>query len=146
MESPFYSNHNGNHYNKTFTLFLEPILVPFEQTYINAITVSCMPPGPLAAMVKMMSLPKLSPFVSNNDSVLVPNFGCTFVLMRYPVGFSNKKISDYMFSHDIPALFSYLENNGYTINTSTTKMMNESRVLIRGISTSDRRMICFVSY
>jgi hypothetical protein len=97
-------------------------------------------------MVKIMSLPKLSPFVSymNNQSEL--GFGCSYILMRYPN--FNKKCSNYMYSEDIPALFSYLMNHGYTINNSVTKMMNGSRIFVgNGYgSTSDKRLICFVSF
>jgi hypothetical protein len=114
-----------------------------------------MPLGPLASMVKTMSLPKLSPFDSytNNRSEL--GFGCSYILMRYSHpnshSHSNKKGSDYMYSEDIPAVFSYLTNNGYTINNSITKMMNGSRILVGNGSSSssssnDKRLICFVSF
>jgi len=145
MESPFYPNSNNT--SSTFTLFLEPVLDSFSQKYIQIITLSCMPPGPLASLVKIMSFPKLSQFTY---SFYNSNFGCSYVLTRYPNVSNTSKESTYMYSDDIPAVFSYLVINGYTIDKSFTKMMNGSRVLVGGVSntrfSSDRRMICFVSY
>ena len=154
MESPFYpSGSTASTTSGSFTLYLEPILDSYSQTYRQVITLSSIPPGPLASMVKTMSLPKLSPFVSytNNQSEL--GFGCSYILMRYPNGYSHpnshshskKKGSDYMYSEDIPAVFSYLTNNGYTIDNSITKMMNGSRILV-GNGSNDKRLICFVSF
>ena len=144
MESPFYpstASMNGG----SFTLYLEPILDSYSQTYRQVITLSCMPPGPLASMVKTMSLPKLSTFVSYTNDRSEFGFGCSYILMRYPNSHSHKKGSEYMYSEDIPAVFSYLTNHGYTIDNSVTKMINGSRVLV-GNSSGDKRLICFVSY
>ena len=157
MESPFYSqtqcNTNGT---CIFTLFVEPILDSYTQTYLNVITLSNMPLGPLSEMVKMISLQKLSPFmeIGTNSGILNNGLGlgCTYVLMKYPVkgGGVPKSIDGYMRPDDIPALFSYLSSNGYTIDNNLTSMMNKSRVLIGGVSdtrfSGDRKMICMVSY
>jgi hypothetical protein len=143
MESPFYPSTSSG----SFTLYLEPILDSYSQTYRQVITLSCMPPGPLASLVKTMSLPKLSPFVSNMNDRSEFGFGCSYVLMRY--SHFNKKSSTYMYSEDIPAVFSYLTNHGYTIDNSVTKMMNGSRVLVgngSGSNSGDKRLICFASF
>ena len=52
-----------------------------------------------------------------------------------------------MFADDITAIFSYLTSNGYTIEKSISKMMNESRVVIgaNGIN-GNRSMICIASF
>jgi hypothetical protein len=159
MESPFYPSSSSG---ASFTLYLEPILDSYSQTYRQVITLSCMPPGPLASMVKMMSLPKLSPFATNNHSFM--GTGCSYILFRYPVTGSGsasgniitKKGAEYMYSDDIPAVFSYLTNHGYTIDKGVTKMMNGSRVLVgsgasggsgsASGSDSNRRLICFASF
>ena len=157
MESPFYPSSSSG---ASFTLYLEPILDSYSQTYRQVITLSCMPPGPLASMVKMMSLPKLSPFATNNHSFM--GTGCSYILFRYPVAASayniiTKKGAEYMYSDDIPAVFSYLTNHGYTIDKGVTKMMNGSRVLVGSVgsggsgsggsaSDSNRRLICFASF
>ena len=53
-----------------------------------------------------------------------------------------------MGADDIPYLFGYLAENGYTIQTDLTKMMNKSPVQIGGISSrrvsGNREMICIV--
>ena len=55
-----------------------------------------------------------------------------------------------MGADDIPAVLSYLQSNGYTIDTSITKMLFKSRAVIGGVAESrmsgDRKMICMVSY
>ena len=53
MNSPFASS------NSIITMYLEPILHPFFQTYIDIITLSAEPPGPLADMVKLINFPKI---------------------------------------------------------------------------------------
>ena len=148
MESPFYPN--GQIENGSFSLFLEPILDSYSQKYLQVITLSNIPPGPLASMVKMISLEKISQFVSSNNTTMNGlGMGCTYVLMRYSSNSNVKKESNYMFADDIPAVFSYLIRNGYTVDKGITKMMNGSRVLIGGVSdvrySGDRKLICFAS-
>jgi hypothetical protein len=41
---------------------------------------------------------------------------------------------------DLPNLFTFLSNNGYVVDTSMTKMMNESKVQM------DNSLLCFISY
>jgi hypothetical protein len=103
-----------------------------------------MPDGPLRNLVKLMSFPKLSIFNSGfkNGS----NSDCIFVLQRYLCSNLNNlnRYENYMFADDITAIFSYLTSNGYTIEKSISKMMNESRVVIG--SNSNRSMICIASF
>ena len=153
IESPFYPN--GIHStNKVFTAYLEPILDSYSQTYINVITLSGMPEGPLGQMVKLMSPPKLSTFIdmpSNNNIRNSLGFGCTYILMKYPArSFSStvKDINSYMTADDIPAFFSYLKSHNYYIDTDITKMMNKSKAQMGGISetrySGNRKMLCIV--
>ena len=55
-----------------------------------------------------------------------------------------------MGADDIPSVFGYLQNNGYKIDTSTTTMLQDGRVLIGGVSdrrySGNRRMIAMVQY
>ena len=128
MESPFSKTN-------TISMFLEPILDPFSQTYIDAITFSDMPPGPISTMVKRLSLKKLSEFhpVNSNSNL------CSFILLRYPVSYSN---DSYMGLTDIPSIFSYLRSNGYIIEDGLTRMIQ------RGGFTTDfqKQTICMFSY
>jgi hypothetical protein len=147
MESPFYPSSFSS---SIFTLYLEPILDSYSQTYLNVITLSDKPQGPLSQMVRLMSLPKLSNTMYSGYSGLM-NPTCTYVLMKYPVSGSSgvpKNTDCYMRADDIPAIFSYLTRNGYVIDTNMTSMMNKSRALLGGISdvrfSGDRKMICIV--
>ena len=55
-----------------------------------------------------------------------------------------------MTKEDIPDLFSYLIQNGYVIDTSLTKMMNQSAISYGGPSSTrlsgNRSLICMVRY
>ena len=143
MESPFATA------NSSVVLYLEPLLNTYCKTYQNVITLSSIPSGPLADLVTPISSAKLSPF---QDSV----GSCVFVLLRYPKnvcggGRPSFKNSDYfMGADDIPSVFSYLQSNGYSIDTDLTKMLNKSRITIGGVSetrfSGDRKMICMIRH
>ena len=159
MESPFYPAESS-----IFALFIEPILDPYSQTYLNVLTLSDNPQGPLANMVRLISLPKLTQSVSAGSYSGLNGLSCTRVLMKYPVkGFGAsgasgasgatgvpKNTDCYMRSDDIPAVFSYLVKHGYVIDTSLTTMMSKSRALLGGVSdtrfSGDRKMVCMVSF
>jgi len=146
MESPFYPNGITGK-NQSFVMYLTPIYDSQTQTYMNIITLSCMPDGPLGSLVKLKSFPKLSIFSTNgngNGNNNINSTNCAFVLQRY---YSSKSTNEYMFADDITAIFSYLTNNGYTIEKSISKMLNESRVVIGSNGTNgNRSMICIASF
>jgi len=159
MESPF-GQGNGKG-NGTFVLYLEPILNTYYKTYQNVITVSDMPHGPLADMVTLINLPKLSSFqeasVFSSPSLGRGMGSCFHVLLRYPKSVCSgngcsisigKNTDIFMGADDIPSVLGYLVANGYKVDTSITKMLQNSRVLIGGASerrfSGDRKMICFV--
>ena len=143
MESPFYPN-GGNGASSCVTLYLEPYLNTYCNTYHNVITLSSYPAGPLSAMVSRMSVPKLSIFYDTNTHF---DNECKYFLMRYPCSNGGSTRSCGMKSQDaflndgdIPAVFGYLNNNGYAIQTSLTKMMNGSSVSM------GKKVICIFSY
>ena len=135
MESPFANS------NKTFVVYVEPFRNNYYKTYQNILTVSVRPPGPLDAMIKEISFEKLSPFErsgSLNEGIM-----CSHVILRYPrnsVNSSAKNPDMYMTSDDIPSLLSYLHENNYEVDTSMTKMLQQSRIP----TTENRRMVCMV--
>jgi hypothetical protein len=55
----------------------------------------------------------------------------------------------FMGKDDIPAVFSFLLENGYQINTDLTKMLFDSRIDMGGIAdrrfSGDRKMICMIT-
>ena len=150
---------SGSGGSTSVVLYLEPIMNSYYKNYQNIITLNAMPAGPIQDMVVPMSMPKLSEFQSASAfSSYQSNNQCTFVLLRYPKNSSSSyssvktfKNSDaFMGADDIPAVLSYLQSNGYTIDTSITKMLFKSRAVIGGVAESrmsgDRKMICMVSY
>jgi hypothetical protein len=131
---------------KSFVLYLEPVLNTFAQEYMNVITLTAIPPGPLKSMVSMLNAPKLSPFQE-----LSP-FGtaCIHVLMRYPgkTALSSMRGSDsFMGADDIPAVLGFLVENGYQVDTDLSKMMMKSG-LLGGVSnySGNRRLIAMVRW
>jgi hypothetical protein len=56
----------------------------------------------------------------------------------------------FMTAEDIPALFSYLETNGYIIDRSLTQILIDSKINIGGASacrySGNRQMVCMFSY
>ncbi len=146
-ESPFDSN-------QSFVLYLEPIYNSYLQIYQNVITLNCDPSGPLSKMVTQINYPKLSPF--QQASPTFSGCPCVFTLLRYPVskiGSGNgafKYNNAFMTADDIPSVFSYLNTHDYVIDTSTTTMLQNGRVVVGGVSThrfsGDRRMIAMVRY
>jgi hypothetical protein len=151
MESPFCKE------NKSFLIYLEPFLNTYYKSYDNIITLSTMPSGPLAEMVSPISNVKLSEFQDfGYNSIAGGNIqSCLYVLLRYPKyqcgnGVNLKNTDVFMRADDIPSVISYLQSNGYTVDTNITKMLFKSEAQPGGISdrrlSGKRKMICMVSY
>jgi hypothetical protein len=143
MSSPF------TNANTSVVLYLEPYLNSHYKSYQNIITLSAMPPGPLSSLVSSISSPKLSPF--RDYSPFSSSSNCIFALLRYPNNHSSNthsaKHADYfMGADDIPSVFSYLQQNGYSIDTSLTKMIFKSGISIGSNADASRKMICMIQY
>jgi hypothetical protein len=115
--------------SKTFAIYIEPIRNTYYKTYQHVITFDAPPAGPLAKMVLTINTPPLSEFHQRSTFSSSPptrNGGrCVHVLSRYPKGSPNanpKHSNVYMSPRDIPALYGFLQTNGYTIDTTLTKM------------------------
>ena len=156
MESPF---HNAK---KTTVMYLEPILNSYYKTYQNVITFNHIPSGPIREMVTTISPPQLStfqsfsPFYGNGGGGLE---NCVPILMRYPIGTNGvasgysafiKNMDAVMGSDDIPSVLSYLLENGYSVDTKMTRMLQSSEINIGGPAmnrpSGKRKMICFFTY
>jgi hypothetical protein len=137
-ESPFASSSGG-----AVILYLEPFLNTYLKSYQNILTLSAMPPGPLKNIVFRMQSPKLSEF----QSPVSCGSSCLYVLGRYTSGVNINDNDSFMYSDDIPSVLSYLQTNGYTIDTSLTTMLQKSEIRIGGNGCSgNRRMVCMFSY
>lgn len=69
-----------------------------------------------------------------------------YVLMRYPATPKQIKTPDsFMTAEDIPAILSYLIQNGYTINTDLTKIIQKSGISMDTNLNGKRKMITMFS-
>lgn len=104
-----------------FAIYLEPFLNTYQ--YQTIVTLDY-PEGPIQSRILRINAPSLSPFQTFSNN-------CKYVLT---------KENGYMTKEDIPEVFSYLVQNGYTIDTSLTKLLQPIT------KTGNRTMICMVNY
>jgi hypothetical protein len=139
-ESPFdkYSE------KKSIILYLEPVLNTHCQQYMNILTLSGLPYGPLRELVFAIQTPPLSPF---QQSDWMSCDSCIFVLGRY-LGMkpTMNHANAFMMADDIPSVISYLHEHGYKVDTQITEMLQNSDV-IGGSSPcrGNRKMVCMFS-
>ena len=119
----------------TFTITVKPYLDTFNKTYRNILTVNIIPRGPLAQFIRLLRLPRLSPFQQNNN-YNNNNKDCCYAIMDFFVGSYNLMSPD-----DYPNLLSFLASNGYQIETQLTALMNQSEVKI-----DNSRILCAATY
>lgn len=135
---------------KTVSLFSQPYLDKYSQCYKNIVVVSHMPKGPLSELVRLVQFPPLSEF--KQPGPCSPYKTCGYALLsldyRGCSGFSNygysKCSNDLMVVDEVPTLISFLLENGYSVDTSITKMFYQSD--IRFDTNTGNKLICFVTY
>jgi hypothetical protein len=129
---------------KTVSLFSQPFLDTYNQCYKNIVVVNLQPQGPLADIVRFVKFPPLSEF--KQPGPCSPLKQCGYALMS--LGGCNmgcgKFGEDLMVVDEVPNLISFLVSNGYTVDTSITKMFNQSE--IRFDTNTGNKLICFVTY
>jgi len=125
---------------KTFTLFSQPYLDKHNQCYKNIVTINLIPQGPLAQLVRRVQFPPLSEFKQPGPCSHLKN--CGFALTTLNSSYNN--CSELMIVDEVPNLMSFLLSNGYTIDTSLTKMFNTSD--IRFQTENANKIICLVTY
>jgi hypothetical protein len=118
---------------ETYSLLSIPFYISTSKCYIKAFALDRMPsPGsPLSQIVKRTVLPKLSTFQQGNECD--PYKTCGNIVMN------PHNILEYARPDDIPLIFTWLIQHGYTIDTSITKMINDSTVRM------SNPILCFVS-
>ena len=132
------------HAAKTVSLFSQPYLDTYNQCYKNIVVVNLKPQGPLADLVTFVKFPPLSEF--KQPGPCSPLKQCGYALMSLgtcSVG-CGKFGSDLMVVDEVPTLISYLVSNGYSVDTSITKMFNQSD--IRFDTNTGNKLICFITY
>jgi hypothetical protein len=127
--------------SKTVSLFSQPYLDTYNQCYKNIVVLNRPPQGPLADLVVRVKFPPLSEFSEPGQcirskqcglAILSPGMGC------------GKGGNNLMIVDEVPDLISFLVENGYTVDTSITKMFNASD--IRFDTNTGNKLICFVTY
>jgi hypothetical protein len=129
---------------KTVSLFSQPYLDTYNKCYKNIVVINLMPRGPLADLVKFVKFPPLSEFKQAGSCSHFKQ--CGYALMSlggYNIG-CGKFGDDLMVVDEVPDLISYLASNGYSVDTSITKMFNTSE--IRFDTNTGNKLICFVTY
>ena len=130
--------------SKTVSLFSQPYLDTYNKCYKNIVVVNLKPQGPLAQLVRFVKFPPLSEF--KQQGPCSPIKQCGYALMSLGTCSMGCGIGgdDLMVVDEIPNLISYLASNGYTVDTSITKMFNDSD--IRFDTNIGNKLICFITY
>ena len=136
----------------TISLFSQPYYDPCSQCYLNIITMNLPPRGPLLKITRRVKLYPLSEFKESGNCTRLQTCGLGLRSLRFFNGFgggggynnNSYSCSDLMTVDEVPDLFSFLLSNGYTIDTSITKMMNQSS--IRYKTNNSNELIALITY
>ena len=133
-----------NHSSKTVSLFSRPYLDTYNQCYKNIVTINLLPQGPLAKFVRRTQLPVLSEFKQPGPCNRLEKCCLALTSINNDYDCCNKNGSNLMVVDEVPNLISFLLTNGYTVDTSITKMFNQSD--IRFQTDNENKLICFITY
>ena len=113
---------------KTFTITSQPFYNQYSQCYTNIIMVNIEPQGPIRKFVRMIKLPKLSPFQREGPCNPIQQCGLALKSLNGPEIGCSYKDCNLMTPNEIPDLISFLIANGYQIETQITNMLNQSEI------------------
>lgn len=119
------TNINNNNY---YTLSIEPYLNTHTKQYQNIIVIDNMPNGPLQKFVTRYMPQKLSPFYDVNETI-----HCKYAIIA-------RQNKDFVTDAELPALLSFLNSNGYTVDSQTTKVVQKSNIAHK------KNFVCIFSY
>lgn len=122
---------------KTIALYSQPYLDKSNQYYTNIITLSNIPDGPLANYIVKIRNPYLSSFKPLHEY-------CTFVISKKNMQQQLDNCNEYFVTDEIPNLFSFLLESGYTIDTSITKMILQTGITFH--TNNANNLVCFITY
>lgn len=132
----------------TISLFSQPYYDTSSQCYLNIVTMNLPPQGPLNKLTRRIKLNPLSEFKESSNCTRLQTCGLGLLSLRFLdgfVGYNNpRSCCDLMTVDEVPDLFTFLLSNGYTINTSITKMMNQSS--IRYKTNNSNEFIALITY
>ena len=132
------------HEAKTVSLFSQPYLDTYNQCYKNIVVVNLKPQGPLGDLVRFVKFPPLSEFKQSGPCSPLKDCGYALMSLSGCNSGCGKFGNDLMVVDEVPNLISYLVSNGYTVDTSITKMFNQSD--IRFDTYTGNKLICFITY
>jgi len=134
---------------KTFTITSMPFYDQYNQCYKNIMMVNVEPQGPLRKLVRRTKLPRLSPF--QYEGPCNPIQQCALAIQslngfglnygRYTGCCKNSSGCDLMTPDELPDLISFLQANGYQIETQITNMLNQSEIKL-----SNKRLAFSATY
>ena len=125
--------------SKTVLLSSQSYLDLHNQCYKNIVVTNLLPQGPLCEIVRRINFPPLSQF--KQPGPCNPMKRCGLALMSFDRCCNN---NDLMTVDEVPNLISYLVSNGYIVDTSITKMFNDSD--IKFDTNTGNKLICFITY
>ncbi len=115
----------------TYMLTVQTYLDQLDKCYKKIIVINSEPQGNLRNFVTRLRPNKLSPFKQNS------NCGCSQSCIY---AFKNSDGCNKLLTvDDIPTLFNLIMQNGYTIDSGLTKMMNKSKVQV------SNDLLCFIT-
>ena len=129
---------------KTVSLFSQPYLDTYNQCYKNIVVTNLLPLGPLSEIVRFVNFPPLSEFKQPGPCSPLKQCGYALISLGGCSTGCGKNGSNLMITDEVPDLISYLVSNGYSVDTSITKMFNTSE--IRFDTNTGNKLICFVTY
>jgi len=102
-----------------------------QDMYIKSFSLDRMPSAsePIYRIVKKIVLPKLSPFQQQDER---SRSQCGNIIMN------PHNLFDYSRTDDLPILLTWLMHNGYVVDTSITKMINQGDVRMKS------PIVCFI--
>ena len=136
----------------TISLFSQPYYDPCSQCYLNIVTMNLPPRGPLLKLTRRIKIYPLSEFKEPSNCSRLQTCGLGIRSLRFLNGFggfgvggnNSYSCSELMSVDEIPDLFTFLLENGYTIDTRITKMMNQSS--IRYKTDNSNELIALITY
>ena len=120
---------------KTFTIMSSPFYDQYNHCYKNIMMVNGEPQGPLRRFVRRTKLPRLSPF--QREGPCNPIQKCGLAIQSLGNGLTygqgqncckNNSGCNLMTPDEIPDLISFLQANGYQIETQITNMLAQSEI------------------
>ena len=131
--------------SKTVSLFSQPYLDKYNKCYKNIVVVNLPPQGPLGNLVTKVNFPILSEYKQPGPCNPLKQCGLALTSLNgYCSVGCNKNGNNLMVVDEVPDLISFLVSNGYTVDTSITKMFNDSD--IRFDTNTGNKLICFITY